>query len=270
MLGRLADTPISLASSDVDPATAMARERALSGLESSITSVILQPNTIVGQVPDEISPMETIAERLKKKRESLGLSQQDVAMRSGVSQGTIGNIESGLRKEPRELLAIAAAIGVSPHWLRHGTDIKEGVRIADNTEYHAVRGVRYTVSTKGTGFAVEYEDGRGSPIVFHNSWFAANKLRPEALVVVKVSGSAMEPTLYDTDLIVVNTDQISPKDGHVFAMMVMGDFVVKRLFHDGEWIVRSDNHDKARYADKVLRADSLVIGEVVYRQSERI
>lgn len=48
------------------------------------------------------------------------MSQGDVASNAGVSQGTIGNIESGARKNPRELLAIAAAVGVNAEWLKSG------------------------------------------------------------------------------------------------------------------------------------------------------
>ena len=39
-----------------------------------------------------------------------------------MSAGTIGNIESGARKNPRELLAIAKAVGVRAEWLRDGKE----------------------------------------------------------------------------------------------------------------------------------------------------
>jgi len=64
--------------------------------------------------------MEGIAERLKRAREAAGLTQPELAAKVGVSQGTIGNIETGLRKRPRDLLAIAAALRVDPHWLETG------------------------------------------------------------------------------------------------------------------------------------------------------
>lgn len=64
--------------------------------------------------------MNTIAERLKSAREEAELTQPQLASRAGVSAGTIGNIESGARKNPRELLAIAKAVGVHPQWLRDG------------------------------------------------------------------------------------------------------------------------------------------------------
>ena len=43
-----------------------------------------------------------------------------LAKKAGVSQSTIGNLEAGLRESPRQLLEIAAALGVSPLWLKTG------------------------------------------------------------------------------------------------------------------------------------------------------
>lgn len=64
--------------------------------------------------------MKTIAERLKHARKELRLTQPALAKLAGVSAGTIGNIESGFRKDVRELLAIARAVGVNPEWLKTG------------------------------------------------------------------------------------------------------------------------------------------------------
>lgn len=72
------------------------------------------------QAQTTITTVNTIAERLKQTRESLGLSQEQLAAAAKVSQGTIGNVESGLRKNPRELLSIAKALGVRPEWLKDG------------------------------------------------------------------------------------------------------------------------------------------------------
>jgi len=72
------------------------------------------------QAPTTITTVNTIAERLKQTRESLGMSQEQLASVAKVSQGTIGNVESGLRKNPRELLSIAKALGVRAEWLKDG------------------------------------------------------------------------------------------------------------------------------------------------------
>jgi phage repressor protein C with HTH and peptisase S24 domain len=61
----------------------------------------------------------------------------------------------------------------------------------------------------------------------------------------------MEPGLYDGDTVVVNTEQVTPKDGVVFAVNYEGELVIKRLMRDaGQWWLRSDNADQRRYPRK--------------------
>lgn len=77
------------------------------------------------QVHRLITDVNHIAQRLLEARLSMKWTQGQLASAAGVSQGTIGNIESGLRKDPRELLAIASALGVSPDWLKTGKGSKQ-------------------------------------------------------------------------------------------------------------------------------------------------
>lgn len=69
---------------------------------------------------DSITDVITISERLRAARDEAGLTQLEVATAAGVSQGTVANIESGLRQNPRELMAIAKAVNVQPEWLKSG------------------------------------------------------------------------------------------------------------------------------------------------------
>lgn len=64
--------------------------------------------------------VKTLADRVTASRIELDLSQAALAGLAKVSAGTIGNIEAGSRKNPRELLAIARALKVEPEWLKSG------------------------------------------------------------------------------------------------------------------------------------------------------
>lgn len=64
--------------------------------------------------------MNTLSLRLVWARTQKKLSQEELAKLSGVSQGSIGHLESGLRQSSRRITAIANALGVNPQWLAEG------------------------------------------------------------------------------------------------------------------------------------------------------
>ena len=224
--------------------------------------------------------MNTIAERLKEARDAVGLTQPELAVKAGVSQGTIGNIEAGIRKRPRDLLAIAAALNVNPAWLETGKGSRcadgqqqfpQPIDLENNPDYPAVRRVRFKLSAGASGFGIEYQDGEDAPIVFKKDWFESHGYRPDRLFAVSVSNGSMEPGLYDGDTVVVNTELAEPKDGRVFAVNYEGEMVIKRLVRDnGQWWLNSDNPDQRRYPPKVCHEGTHLIGEIIHKQSERI
>jgi transcriptional regulator with XRE-family HTH domain len=62
----------------------------------------------------------TVAERLKAARLHRKWSQADLATASGLSQGTVGNIEAGIRQSPGSQPRLAEALDVSLAWLTYG------------------------------------------------------------------------------------------------------------------------------------------------------
>jgi hypothetical protein len=82
----------------------------------------------------------------------------------------------------------------------------------------------------------------------------------------------VEPSLYEDDIVIVNTLDTKPVDGAVYAFNYEGEAVVKRLARDaGQWWLTSDNPDQRRYHRKLCKgAECLVIGRVVRKESDRI
>lgn len=78
--------------------------------------------------------MSTIGDRLKLARTSKRWTQHELASRSGEAQSTIGGLESGRRKMPRNLVALCAALGVTPEWLVHGKEETTPQIAAANTD----------------------------------------------------------------------------------------------------------------------------------------
>lgn len=79
-----------------------------------ITNVIVQNCSI--------TLVKTFADRLREAREQKQLSQGELARACGVAQGTIGNYETRVRKQPKGyvLLRMARVLGVSAEWLVDG------------------------------------------------------------------------------------------------------------------------------------------------------
>ncbi|EAA7987440.1 helix-turn-helix domain-containing protein [Salmonella enterica] len=66
--------------------------------------------------------MNTISERLKQKRTDLNMTQNDLALKAGISQQAIQLIESGGTKRSRYLFEIANALDCEVSWLLYGDE----------------------------------------------------------------------------------------------------------------------------------------------------
>ncbi len=222
--------------------------------------------------------MKTLAERLKAALKEAGISQSELSRRVGVSRSAVSLWCDGTTTslDGDNLLKTAEVLGISPVWLNTGRGkMKRGenkeIPLYDNPEYPAIKRVKIKISAGVTGFGVEPLNDEHAPIVFHRSWYESNGYKPDNLIAIKVHGASMEPGLYDGDWVVINTEDVTPRDGIAFALNYDGESVVKRLFRtDGQWVAASDNSDKRIYRDRALNGDTFIIGRVVHKQSERI
>lgn len=211
--------------------------------------------------------------------------QAEIARVCGVSAPTVSawfkNPEkvSTVERAHAEKLCAYFSLTVEPMWLAEGVGPMEfqgrrsqPVDIENNPDYPAIKFYPdWRISAGASGFALEYDDGGGSPIVFQKQWFERHGFRPEKLFAVRVGNSSMEPGLFHDDVVVVNTDQKTPKDGVVFAVDYEGEMVIKRLVRDsGQWWLTSDNADQKRYPRKLCDDHCKLLGEVVHKQSQRI
>lgn len=160
---------------------------------------------------------------------------------------------------------------VFPNWLNQDRANTPLIDLDAHPDLLPIRRVKFKLQAGVQGYAVELNDSDGRPMFFGKEWFASRGFRPERLYAIKVTGASMEPGLFADDIVVVNTDQITPKDGIVFAINYEGEMGIKRLKRDsGEWWLSSDNTDKRRYPDKRCNSDVKILGEVVHKQSERV
>lgn len=219
--------------------------------------------------------------RLKQARQHAGLTQIQLSKLVGVSQGTLSELEK-IAYGSAYSYQLAKYCGVSPQWLTEGVgsmithSIQEpqatyAIDLKDNPAYPAVRRVKFKLSASISGFAVEYDEGNSTPLVFNRTWYDNNNYTPTKLFAVSVCNGSMEPGLHHNDVVIVNTESTTPKDGKVFAVNYEGEMVIKRLIRDaGQWWLSSDNADQRRYPRKACDENCLIIGEIIHKQSETI
>lgn len=233
-----------------------------------------------------------IASRLDEAmREARFESQSALARVSGIPQPTINRILNGVGKKGPEaatLQKLAAACNVSFTWLHEGIAPKmrgeaapqaglghySRVQVAeeDDPQFVRIQKIKLRLSAGITGFQSDPEHDDGGTLSVARSWIERHGYYAERLIAIKVRGESMEPSLYEDDLVVVNTADTKLMDGAVFAVNYEGQAVVKRLSRDaGEWWLTSDNPDQRKHHRKICRgADCLIVGRVVRKESERI
>lgn len=69
--------------------------------------------------------LASFAERLTFLREERQLTQAQLAAKSGLSQATIGNLETGRNKGTKKILELANALQITPEWLIHGGNLAQ-------------------------------------------------------------------------------------------------------------------------------------------------
>lgn len=238
--------------------------------------------------------MKTISERLvwaraqKSLRDGNDFTQMDLATKAGVSQGSIGHLESGRTSTSRSITSIAKALEVDPVWLAEGKGEpyplpRQGaptpadaipVVVADeyDADFYQIPKVQLQLSAGITGFQTVPELYDGVRVSVAKNWVDRKGYRPNALIALTVKGESMEPNLFQGDLVIVNTADTKMVDGAVFAVNYEGEAVIKRLMRDaGQWWLSSDNQDQRRFYRKSCQGgECIMVGRVVRRETDRI
>lgn len=222
--------------------------------------------------------------RLYEAAEALrGLKgQSEVARALNASPQTINNWEvRGMSKAG--MLNAQSVIGCSATWLATGEGEMALTRTApgqmrvvavdkDDPAFVQVPMVKLRLQAGVTGFQTEPDRRDGGTLGIRRSWVERSGYNPASLLAIQVRGESMEPSLYEDDIVVINTADKKPVDGAVFAVNYEGEAIIKRLARDaGDWWLTSDNHDQRKHHRKLCRGEScIIVGRVVRKESDRI
>lgn len=187
----------------------------------------------------------TIGERIRSRREKLGIDRDDLAAAAGLTYSTIADLENGRSRSTTKLHLIAARLMTNTKWLETGRgdeDRLEGVgdERGEYVQWDAVLGYSQAVSL---GSGAELQDYAHT----HKLMFRAESLRrkglfPDNLAVYYGDGDSMEPRIKDGDALLFDTSDTRPKDGAIFIVRWGKDYFAKRAeIIDGITYFRSDN-----------------------------
>lgn len=224
--------------------------------------------------------MQNLAERVAKRREELGLSQQTLAKTIKVTQQSINKIESGQTRSPRNIEELAKALNVSPQWLMFGDnnepEIKDSSLEArewesmdrDKDEFIEVS-VLNVEAACGDGATAEHEREIYA-LPFRRYTLRKMGVNARNARIVRVIGNSMAPLLRSGDVVGIDTANQSPIiDGDLYAIRDGNLIRVKQLIArpDGGIIIRSFNGTD--YPEEHLSKDEVeqrihIIGRVFW------
>lgn len=217
------------------------------------------------RVAGSIAPMG-IAENLTEARRKAGLSQIQLADRSGVSQQLISQIERGLNSSTKHLPALARALDCQIGDLdgTYAADIRAAPSVQESGDDTMIP-VYDVQASAGNGSHVDSE------AVLCNMAFNRSFLRRMTdagvgdLAIIRVKGHSMEPTLLDDDHVLVDRTKRNLAYDGMFVLRFDDVLHVKRIGRSskrGNVMVTSDNPAYDRL--DMSREDIDVIGRVLW------
>lgn len=107
---------------------------------------------------------QTLADRLNQRMGELGLSQEKLAEMANVSQSAIHKLCTGKAKQSRKLIAIAAALSVTPEWLELGVPSQtDGERLKGRFDE-----LKSTEGMSRAAFAVKHKIPGGDAMIYQH------------------------------------------------------------------------------------------------------
>lgn len=158
----------------------------------------------------------SLANRVKTRRDALGLTQTEAAEKAGIRQQSWASIEDGTTKKPRNIIGIAKALECDASWLMTGDNIQSlhevNTRKLPLISYVQAGSLAHSVPI--TDCDGDFEYVLTDQNLSHHSF------------ALKIEGDSMEPDFKSGDVIIIDPE-IEP--------------------HPGEFVVASNNDREATF-----------------------
>lgn len=207
------------------------------------------------------SVMMKFADRLKRNRKLLGLTQKELADLLGYTKVAISRWEQGYSIPSGDKLdELATILKCQASWLL------DGVKENSCNNYIMVKYFCDVEASAGNGFT--NDESEHETVAIPREIVEAQNFKDD-VCCIRVNGDSMEPVLHHGSLIALNPHKKRINDGMMYVIRQEDLLRVKILVEKpSEIIIRSYNND---YADEVYSKEDLgnfeIIGQVFWYSS---
>lgn len=202
------------------------------------------------------------------RRKALGFSQAELCRRALETPSTsaIQNIRRGASPSVETVKKLADALDLEFYVGPRREEGRIYTTEINGEEFASIP--RYDAHLAAGGGAFNEEGEPVSTLAFRREWLARTGISPASACILSVRGDSMRPTLYDTDLVMIDTRRKQVRNRRIYAFVDRdGEARVKRLEAiPGRMILLlSDNPDHETELREGPDMDSLqLLGEVVW------
>lgn len=224
---------------------------------------------------------DSLMARVKRSRNAKGYSQKQVAEAIGMSQPSYYKIENGLTKRSGYINDIAKVLGVEVDWLIDGIEStpaensefliapsnssKEVILRPEDAMVIPVYNILLCWNDKTKIFYFEEIDGYHT---FSSEFFTKRNIKPKDFKMVLASSESMAPYINDKDQVGIVLNDTSIRDGQVYAVLLDGEFMFKRVFREAGGVLRLNSFNSS-YPDRLVTTDNngslIIVGRQNYR-----
>lgn len=220
--------------------------------------------------------LDTPGGRLRWARSKAGYETgEDFANKVGIKSSTYRSYENGTNGYSRHAAKLAKALGVSADWLLGGGYVPDDSErelsakraaslIASDLNVAMVREVDISYAMGDGSVIADYPDTGMMPFDL-NFLSMLGARTSESLFLCRGQGDSMAPTIYDSDLVMVDAsrNRVTMQD-QIWALSVAGAGMIKRIrpLPNGRILVLSDN---VLVPEQEYDADDVyVVGKVIW------
>lgn len=210
-----------------------------------------------------------LASRIKAHMLRKGLNPKTLAEGAKVGRSFVYDILNGKSTNPTssKLTAIADELGVSVQYLLSGVHQIMGSKQREWSDVVEISSIEIEPSINGATIVSTHNERK--PYYFRSDWVQKKlNARPEDLRAIFVRGDAMNQTLHEGDMLLVNITQKSPNPPGIFLLFDGMGLVIKRL----EMVTKDQVRvlsDNAQYSPYERNLDELnIVGKVIWLARE--